>query len=60
MSQFRNFHVISQLVVIKDKFLKFHKTVEAIKCSVERKTKQSFTLKYKIQTEVEGLHRKRP
>lgn len=59
MSQFRNFHVISQLVVIKDKFLKFHKTVEAIKCSVERKTKQSFTLN-KSQTEVEGLHRKRP
>ena len=50
MSQFRNFHVISQLVVIKDKFLKFHKTVEAIKCSVERKPKQSFTLN-KSQTE---------
>lgn len=39
MSQFRNFHVISQLIVIKNKFFQILKTLEATKWSKEAKPK---------------------
>ena len=36
MGHFGNFHIISKLVVVKNKFLKVLKTIQAIECADEK------------------------